>query len=93
MSDTPFPDENEPDGPDGPIFDREDRVMVMGGENGWKVELWAPRGGDSITLKDGFSWMNAAEQWADEVRVILTMWDNEEKEDGPADDRFDAMPD
>jgi len=79
MSDTPFPDEDYPDGEEGPIFDRDERVMVMGGINGWKVELWAPRGGDSLTLREGFRNMMAAEFWADEVRVILTLWEEEER--------------
>jgi len=65
---------------DGPHFDRDDRVMVMAGTSGyWKVELWAPTGGDSITLADGFvtrEGPSGAEQWADAVRDILKAWDD-----------------
>jgi hypothetical protein len=69
-------DEDEPDGPDGPIFtDEDEQVMVMGDITGWKVELWAARGGDSITLKDSFATMDEAENWADSVRAILINWD------------------
>jgi hypothetical protein len=64
-----------PDPDNEPIFDRDERVMVMGDITGWKVELWAHTGGDSITLKDNFATMDEAENWADEVRAILLNWD------------------
>jgi len=57
------------------IMDLEDRVLVMGSPDGWKVELYAREGGDSITLRDNFETMDDAELWAGDVREILEGWD------------------